>query len=179
MVLRFVPLALLALACTRPPSRATGASSPPITVWADANLHPGAREAVAAWAFTTEGVRDWAYVNDPDDSVIRMSVVDAGSGYCHSPRMLACVSEIGGAWRGEPINVWFIAGQYEGALPLVAMHEIGHALGLTHQDLTIMQAEVSGDWSAKPWRCPDPVSVARLESELGVEGLRACELPEP
>lgn len=178
MVLRFVLLTALVLACERPPRLETGVSAPPITVWVGPGVHPVARQGVDAWAYTTAGVRDWAFTEERDDAVIRMTVVDIGADYCNVPGMLACVSKIGGAWRGEPIEVWFVSGQYEGALPLVAMHEIGHALGLTHQDYTMMQSRVGGDWSARPWRCPDPVSVARLESELGVDGMRACELPE-
>lgn len=135
------------------------------------DVRPLVLTGVWAWARATIGWRSWIVTDTtPADAVILE--VEPGAGPCpekDSPYPLAgCSVTIGGLDDDRPhARIYLIRGQYESGATLVTMHEIGHALGLTHEGGTIMQARPDGTlWDAH-WSCPDAVTLMRLSWRTG------------
>jgi hypothetical protein len=102
---------------------------------------------------------------------------------------LGCVVGIGGLWHnesGDPMVAFMIDTTfsddghaepgYQQYPKLVAMHEVGHLLGLTHQGGGEMMHPTNAEL-ALDWECPDPDSVDALEQKLDVTGLSSCAVP--
>jgi len=92
--------------------------------------------------------------------------------------MSDCADGIGGLDLARPRgHVWLLRGRYESSAAFVTMHELGHLLGLGHEDGTVMEAEPSGKMARADWACPDPRTVSRLEAHLGLGLEPGCEEP--
>lgn len=169
----------------------------PIKVWVspDVTYQDEVKEAVSAWAVVTKGIREWALVDASEDKAFEPGTadlvilqIDPLGGTCNSDpdhsdvtTNFGCVWDMGGLWnhqaKDEPLRIFLVNPNYQANPELIVMHEIGHLLGLTHQDGGIMQAKLPLSFLAQDWECPDPVSVDRLSQKLNLEGLTSCALP--
>jgi hypothetical protein len=166
---------------------------PPIRVWVspDVQYFDEVMAGVEAWAFATRGVREWVFVDATAEEIVlgenvaELAIFEVGkySRMCDGEletNALGCVHGTGGLWNnvsGQPMKLYLIAPQYEQNPKKVTMHEIGHLLGLTHEDGGLMQEVASVAINEADWDCPDPRTVERLEGHLGVDGLTSCPLP--
>lgn len=135
-------------------------------------------EGVEGWARTTRGLRDWELTGDWDVANVALIEV-APLTLCSHPAMAACTAGTRGLWThrppasgGDPMRVFLVAGKYEARAATVAMHELGHNLGLAHMAGTLMSIALA---DAPELPCPDRVTVIELGERLGVAGLQWCE----
>ncbi len=175
--MRIGALLVFALGCAQPPppppERAAPASLPPVpTIRVHVDVGLGSAFDVVAgirsWARATRGWREWelagpatahAYITevDPTDSPCQVT------GYT----IAGCAEAIGGLDDDEAphAQIWLMRGNYEASAQWVTMHELGHALGLTHMDGTLMQGR--GRFVLLTLDCPDDVTLMRMHWRTG------------
>ncbi len=186
-----VGLFLVSLACAHPEDRALTpplprfeAAPPPqppvIRVGLDVSLRSAADviAGVRAWEAATVGWRRWELVPIAQAHARIVEIVDP-AGPCTLPGypIGGCSAQIGGLeLEHDPwAKIYLVRGNYEEAATLITMHEIGHALGLSHQDGTLMAAHPDTVlWEAR-WDCPDAVTLLRLEWHTGWHFAQRCE----
>lgn len=140
------------------------------------------RAAVDGWREATRTWRDWRFVDHDDEwNNCDLSIVQTGrySTLCDGDAY-GCSSNIGGlADESEPYSVVFLPEQrYEDFATAVVLHEIGHAIGLSHKDGGLMQGDWPPAFRSAAWKCPDAETLDRLQEQLGAKGFVGCELPK-
>jgi hypothetical protein len=128
---------------------------------------------VADQAKVYEGVRAWAKVLAPWRGVevytdaCDLLIVEVALGERCEADASACVDTIGGLDRARPSGaLYLVRGRYETNPALSVIHEMGHLLGLDHEDGGVMQAAPTASMWGGRWDCPDLTTIEALEAHL-------------
>lgn len=131
---------------------------------------PDVVAGIRAWADATREWRAWELAGPASANLFITEVVDQ-EGHCADVGypIAGCAGAIGGLDVDPPgAQIWLLRGSYENAAKWVTMHEIGHTLGLTHLDGTLMAQHPDQDMGLLSWDCPDPVTLLRVSWRVGV-----------
>jgi len=134
------------------------------------SVAPDVLAGIRAWADATHDWREWELAG-PVSANLYITEVSDGDGHCDPVGypIAGCAGAIGGLDKDPPLaKIWLIRGMYENAAKWVTMHEIGHTLGLTHLDGTLMAQHPEEGMGVLPWDCPDSVSLLRVSWRVGV-----------
>lgn len=174
------------------PATAPITTLPPIRVWVSPSVkyQDEVRAGVVGWAFVTQHVRQWTYVDAAEDADVAIYEIGPYGNTCLTPDQIGKVDKlegvlgcanVGGLWQnlsGAPMPLYLISTEYGRAPKQATMHELGHMLGLVHEDGGLMWGPAPDAVLDSEWECPDPATVARLAEHFDLEGLQACALPE-
>lgn len=125
---------------------------------------------VKAWADATREWRDWELAGPATANLFIVEVADQ-AGHCDPVGypIAGCAGAIGGLELDPPhAKIWLLRGMYENAAKWVTMHEIGHTLGLTHMDGTLMAQHPEDGVQLLAWDCPDTETLLRVSWRVGV-----------